>query len=169
MDGRQERRVPRRVEDAVAKPLAPKVEEVVKYTDSDGNGFLDTIEYDYDGDRTVDLKVSLLDYKRAGQPAPDVAPLIDARAAGWKGLHEAYTKVASQSWLEALAVYRAAWKRGLTTLEMDRLAQAASVAERHANAYWIKEQAFREIRSRLKEAGPRRRRRPPRSTRSRRT
>jgi hypothetical protein len=26
------------------------------------------------------------------------------------------------------------------------------VAERHANAYWIKEKAFREIRSRLKEA-----------------
>jgi hypothetical protein len=26
------------------------------------------------------------------------------------------------------------------------------VAERHANAYWIKEKAFREIRARLKEA-----------------
>ncbi len=96
--------------------------------------------------------MSLLDYKTAGQPAPDVAPLIDTRAAGWKGLHEAYTKMANQSWLEALAVYRAAWKRGLTTPEMDKLAQAASVAERHANGYWIKEQAFREIRSRLKEA-----------------
>ncbi|HEU5132458.1 MAG TPA: hypothetical protein VFT26_10160, partial [Pyrinomonadaceae bacterium] len=33
------------------KPLAPRVEEVVKYTDTDKNGFLDTIEYDYDGDR----------------------------------------------------------------------------------------------------------------------
>ena len=29
-------------------PLAPRVEEVVKYTDTDQNGFLDTIEYDYD-------------------------------------------------------------------------------------------------------------------------
>ena len=134
------------------KPLATKVEEVVRYTDTDGNGFLDTVEFDYDGDRTFDLKVSLLDYRTPGQPAPDVAPLIDTRAAGWKGLHEAYTTVANQSWLEALAVYRAAWKRGLTTPEMDRLAQAASVAERHANGYWIKERAFREIRSRLEEA-----------------
>jgi len=39
---------------------------------------------------------------------------------------------------------------GLT--EMGMLANAASVAERHANAYWIKEKAFREIRARLKEA-----------------
>ena len=35
---------------------------------------------------------------------------------------------------------------------MDTLANAASVAERHANAYWIKELAFRAIRSRLGQA-----------------
>ena len=134
------------------KPLATKVEEVVRYTDTDGNGFLDTVEFDYDGDRTMDFTVSLLDYRTPGGPAPDAAPLIDTRAAGWKGLHDAYTRIANQSWLEALAVYRAAWKRGLTTPEMDKLANAASVAERHANGYWIKEKAFREIRARLKEA-----------------
>jgi hypothetical protein len=134
------------------KPLATRVEEVVKYTDTDGNGFLDTVEFDYDGDRTFDFRVSLLDYRTPGGPPPDAAPVIDTRAAGWKGLHEAYTKIANQSWLEALAVYRAAWKRGLTTPEMDKLASAGSVAERHANAYWIKEKAFREIRARLKVA-----------------
>jgi hypothetical protein len=133
------------------KPSAPKVEEVVRYSDRDANGFLDTVEYDYDGDRTIDFRVSLLDYKTAGGAAPDAAPLIDTAAAGWQGLHDAYTRLANQSWQEALAVYRAAWKRGLTTSEMDKLANAASVAERHANAYWIKERAFREIRGRIRE------------------
>ena len=134
------------------KPLATKVEEVVRYTDTDHNGFLDTVEFDYDGDRTMDFKVCLLDYKTPGGPAPDLAPLIDTHAAGWNGLHAAYTTMANDAWLEALAVYRAAWKRGLTTPELDKLAQAASVAERHANGYWIKEKTFREIRARLKEA-----------------
>jgi hypothetical protein len=134
------------------RPLATKVEEVVRYTDTDANGFLDTVEYDYDGDRTIDFRVSLLDYRTPGGPAPDAGPLVDTRAAGWQGLHDASTKLANQSWQEALAVYRAAWRRGLTTPEMDSLANAGSVAERQANAYWIKEKAFREMRSRLKEA-----------------
>ena len=134
------------------KPIAPKVEEVVRYTDTDGNGFLDTVEFDYDGDRVIDLKVSLLDYRVAGGPAPDAAPVIDTRAAGWKGLHEQFTAASNQSWQEALDVYRAAWRRGLTTPEMDKLANAGSVAERYHNAYWIKERALRQMRTRISEA-----------------
>jgi len=67
------------------KPIAPRVEELVKYTDTDNNGFLDTIEYDYDGDRTIDLRVSLLDYRTPSNPHPDVVPLIDTHKEGWKG------------------------------------------------------------------------------------
>ena len=133
------------------KPVAPRVEEVVRYIDSDGNGFLDTVEFDYDGDRTIDFVVSLLGYRTPGGPAPDVAPLVDTRAEGWKGLHQLFERTADAAWQEALDVYRAAWRRGLTTPEMDRLANASSFGERYANAYWIKEHAFRQIRSRLSE------------------
>jgi hypothetical protein len=134
------------------QPLATKVEEVVRYTDTNGNGFLDTIEFDYDGDRAIDLKVSLLDYATAGRPDPDVAPLIDTHAKGWKGVNEAFAALANQSWQEALDVYRAAWRRGLTTPEIDRLANGgSSIGERLANAYWIKEYAFRAMRTRIAE------------------
>jgi hypothetical protein len=133
-------------------PQAPRVGEVVTYTDTDGNGFLDTIEYDYDGDRTFDFRVSLLDYRRPGEPAPDVAPLIDTHRVGWKGVHEAFTDAANSSWQEALDVYRAAWRRGLTTPEIDALTTPSSIGERHANAYWLKELVFREIRSVLRAA-----------------
>jgi hypothetical protein len=133
------------------RPLAPKVEEVVRYTDTDGNGFLDTIEFDYEGDRKIDLKVSLLDYKTAGAPAPDVVPLLDTHALGWKGLHEQFTAATNQAWQEALDVYRAAWRRGLTTPEMDKLANAGSVSERYHNAYWLKERALRQMRARIGE------------------
>jgi hypothetical protein len=131
---------------------AAKVEEVVKYADTDANGFFDTVEYDYDGDRKVDLKVSLLDYRTDEQPNPDVAPLIDTQAAGWAGLRDAFTKAANDSWREALLVYRALWRRGLTTPELDELANAASVGQRAESAYWIKEKAFRILRARAVEA-----------------
>ena len=48
-------------------------------------------------------------------------------------------------------VYRAAWRRGLTTPEIDKLANASSIGERHRNGYWIKEKIFREIRARVKQ------------------
>ena len=133
------------------KPNATKVEEVVKYTDSDKNGFLDTIEYDYDGDRTIDLRVSLLDYRTAANPHPDVVPLVDTHKQGWKGLNALFTSIANQSFQEALVVYRAAWRRGLTTPEIDKLANASSVGERYHNGYWLKEKIFREIRARVKQ------------------
>ena len=132
------------------KPLAPKVEEVVKYTDTDQNGFLDTIEYDYDGDRTIDLRVSLLDYKTASNPHPDVVPMIDTHKEGWKGLNTLFGQIASQSLQEGLMVYRAAWKRGLTTPEIDKLAFASAIGERYDHGYWLKEKIFRLIRAKVR-------------------
>jgi len=128
------------------KPIAPKVEEVVKYTDTDNNGFIDTIEYDYDGDRKIELRVSLLDYATPSNPHPDVVPLIDTQKERWQGLNALFTKIANQSFQEALLVYHAAWRRGLTTPEMDKLAVAATIGERYDHGYWLKEKIFREIR-----------------------
>jgi hypothetical protein len=132
------------------KPNAPRVEEVVKYTDTDKNGFFDTIEYDYDGDRTIDLRVAVLDYRSAQDPHPDVVALVDTHKQGWKGLNQLFTSIANQSFQEALVVYRAAWRRGLTTPEIDKLANASSIGERYRNGYWIKEKIFREIRRQIK-------------------
>jgi hypothetical protein len=131
------------------KPIAPRVEEVVKYTDTDNNGFLDTIEYDYDGDRIIDLRVSLLDYRTPGNPHPDVVPLIDTQKERWQGLNVLFGKVASESFQEGLMVYRAAWRRGLTTPEIDKLASAATIGERYDHGYWLKEKIFRIIRQRI--------------------
>jgi hypothetical protein len=126
---------------------------VVKYTDTDNNGFLDTIEYDYEGDRKVDLKVSLLDYKTAQNQHPDVAQLIDTHAVGWKGLNELFTRISNQSFQEALVVYRAAWRRGLTTPEVDKLASASVIGDRYDHGYWLKQKVFREVRRTLSDDG----------------
>jgi len=134
------------------KPRALHVGEVVKYTDTDNNGFLDTVEYDYEGDRKIDLRVSLLDYRSSSKPHPDIATLVDTHKQGWKGLHELFTLIANQSFQEGLTVYRAAWRRGLTTPEIDKLASASSVGERYDHGYWLKEKVFRQLRARLQEA-----------------
>jgi hypothetical protein len=47
-------------------------------------------------------------------------------------------------------VYRAAWRRGLTTPEIDKLASASAIGERYDHGYWLKEKIFREIRKRVR-------------------
>lgn len=69
--------------------------EVVRYTDTDRNGFIDRIEFDHDGDRTIDLTVDRLAWKTAGNPHPDFAGILETRTLGWKGLHEQFTACAS--------------------------------------------------------------------------
>jgi len=109
------------------------------------------VEYDYDGDRKIDLRVSLLEYKTSTNPHPDVVPLIDTHKEGWKGLNVRFGLIANQSWQEALTVYHAAWRRGLTTAEMDKLASASAIGERYDHAYWLKEKVFRLLRARIQE------------------
>jgi hypothetical protein len=130
------------------KPRAKQVGEVVKYTDTDGDGFIDSIAFSYKGDQTFDFTVALKDYAKGGDE-PQKAELIDPRALGWKGMHEMYLKLAAQTWDDALAIYRAAWMRDLASPEIDRLAAGASLRERHMNAWWITEGVFRTIRQRV--------------------
>jgi predicted metal-dependent HD superfamily phosphohydrolase len=61
-----------------------------------------------------------------------------------------FGQIASQSFQEGLMVYRAAWRRGLTTPEIDKLASASAIGERYDHGYWLKEKIFRQIRSRVR-------------------
>ena len=134
----------------VSSPLrAEKVEEVVQYFDTDKNGFFDKITYDYDGDKTVDTEVFLLDYKTPENPNPDKAELIDPGERHWKGMHETFTKMAEKSFDEGQTIYRAAWKKGLTTPEIDDYHFASSTGEKYHCGYWMKEKVFRLIDKKL--------------------
>jgi len=114
----------------------------VRYSDTDGNGFIDRIEYDDDGEAdSIERTVSLLDFASADNPHPDVSPLWDLRPrageAGavrpeeWDGKRirfrsDVYDRVradtdgwAERNWKDALSLFRAARNAGLTVSEND--------------------------------------------------
>ena len=128
---------------------ATKVEEVVQYFDTDGNGFFDHITYDYDGDKTVDLDINLLDYKSEQNPHPDVQALTNPGNAKWQGMHKLFQQISKQSFQDAGKLYRALWKKGLTDRAMHDLSFASSIGEQYNNGYWLKEKIFRALDQKL--------------------
>jgi hypothetical protein len=130
---------------ASSPKIAPNVGEVVLYKDTNDDGFIDLITYDYDGDKAVDCSISLLDYNNLPEPE-----LIDPAALEWKGLHELFKQGAKKSWRDAQQCYRAAWLAGLTDEELDELAIAASTWEQYNHGYWLKETLFRRLAQQFK-------------------
>jgi hypothetical protein len=131
------------------RAIAKNVGEVVKYTDTNADGYTDRIEYHYDGQREANLTVNLLDYADKDGKPPGLTTLYDPAKLGWKGMHDLFKSNAEASWIEALQVYRAAWRRDLTTPEFDKLAMASSMMQRYQNSYWVKEGVFRLVRERI--------------------
>lgn len=126
---------------------ASAADEIVLYKDTDNDGYFDEISYDYNGDEKTDLKISLAeleisDLLKKGE-------LFDPAQLKWEGLHSVFCKIANDSWQDALMLYRAVWKRGLATQELENLAVASSVWEKYHNGYWLKEKIFRMLDGRL--------------------
>lgn len=130
---------------------ATSVSEVVQYYDTDNNGFIDKITWDYDGDKVVDLEYSVRDSESAQTTATDFCELIDPATAGWQGLHQLFQEISEKTWQQAHLMYNAAWKARLMTPELDALAIATTPAEKYDKGYWLKEKIFRMIDGKLKQ------------------
>lgn len=127
-----------------------KIGEIVQYRDTNQNGFFDEINYDYDGDEKVDLTISLLDYKTGDNPNPDVQKTIDPGELNWDGMHALFKQISDESFQDGLKIYRAAWKKGFTSPEIDDYAIATSTGDRYNQGYWLKEKLFRLVDARVK-------------------
>jgi len=131
---------------------------LVKYYDTDNNGFIDRIVYGEKkvGDKNsfkVVREVNLLDYASPDNPHPDVCSLFDIKTtdkltgrkvAEWNGKrvsnlkNEAYTrmknlfaKTAQSRWKDALYLYKAAKSAGLLkTSNMSAMPETAMKASR---------------------------------------
>src|SRR4029079_15095990 len=80
---------------------------------------------------------------------PDVRELENPAKLRWKGMSERYCKQSQLNFQEALKIYRAAWKKGLTNPDIDDDAIASSIGEQYDHGYWLKEKIFRLVDKRL--------------------
>ena len=126
--------------------MATQVREVIQYRDTDGNGYLDTIIYDYDGDKTPERTDSLL-----ALGVDDKGTLLDVTTMDWDALRIENSEAVKRSWAEAQRLYRLAFRHGYVDAEIFRLSKASSVGEKADKAYWLQEHTVRKLLAELPE------------------
>jgi hypothetical protein len=118
----------------------PKTFATVKYSDKDGNGFFDYIEYDLDGDSrfetVVDLKALEID---------DRCELINTSQLKYKDFTGIMAELSDAMWNNAQKAVQAAEKYKLNTAWYAKWKQASSIREKYHKGYWLQFYLYKDM------------------------
>ena len=112
----------------------------VEYLDADGNGFLDTVRYDLDGDREYETTVSL---KELG--LDDACKVLDVSGMKYKDYTKLFKRVSGDMWKKALKAEKVARKYGIPTLWYAKLLSATSPRERYHDGWWFQFYIYKDL------------------------
>lgn len=118
----------------------PKKFATVKYTDKDGNGFLDYVEYDMDGDGKFE---TVFDLKALG--IDDSAKLIDVSSFTYRDYTKMMKRMSDGIWERAQTAVRVAHKYGLNTSWYAWWIEALSMREKYHRGYWLQYYLFQDL------------------------
>lgn len=115
--------------------LSKKVEHpfpVIKYSDTDGNGFFDQMEYDFDGDSIIDKKVSLQQMN-----LDDRSSLLKTSEMEYNDLVALEKQVAEDLWTQALNAIAVAENFGINTQWYAMMKKPKSIRQKYHMGYWL--------------------------------
>lgn len=120
----------------------------VKYTDTDGNGFFDQLEMDWNGDHQYERSVSLLELG-----LDDKAETIDPSGMDYEDFHRLYGKMAQAMWQRAEAAIETAKANGIDVDHYAILLTPASDRQRYHDGYWLNWYLYQDLLARAQHAG----------------
>ena len=112
----------------------------VKYTEKNGNGFLDYVEYDMDGDGKFEI---VFDLKALG--IDDRAKLIDVSSFTYRDYTKMMKRMSDGIWERAQTAVRVAHKYGLNTSWYAWWIEALSMREKYHRGYWLQYYLFQDL------------------------
>ena len=118
----------------------PKKFATVKYTDKNGNGFLDYVEYDMDVDGKFE---TVFDLKALG--IDDSAKLIDVSSFTYRDYTKMMKRMSDGIWERAQTAVRVAHKYGLNTSWYAWWIEALSMREKYHRGYWLQYYLFQDL------------------------
>ena len=127
---------------------APGSFATVEYLDENGNGFLDCIKYDLDGDREYEFEVSLHELG-----LDDRCDVLDVSKMKYKDFTRLFRKVSDGMLKRAQAARKVALKYGIQTSWYAKLLDAHSPRERYHNGWWLQFYIYKDLEQRFLAAG----------------
>jgi hypothetical protein len=121
---------------------------VVRYTDTDNNGFIDLIEYDLNGDSVFEHIASLRDLG-----INDEQTIIPIREMDYQAMNDLFLSVTANIWKRAEMAIIVAAGYGLNTSWYSFLKKPRSIHERYSHGYWLNYYIYRDIRYMLRKEG----------------
>ena len=117
----------------VRTPVDPTVFPMISYKDADNNGFFETIEFDLDGDKTVDFSFNLKNVEFS-----DVSKVYTISGMKYADFAKLEKKVAEDTWKNALAFVKFAESQGINTHWYALLKNPLSQRQKYSFGYWLR-------------------------------
>ncbi|NHF58640.1 hypothetical protein FK220_004775 [Flavobacteriaceae bacterium TP-CH-4] len=114
----------------------------VKYSDTNGNGFIDLIEYDLDGDTVFEHTLS---FEALG--IDDVNDIIEMYASDYTSLSNLYRDMSERQWRKAEQAVATLEKWGLNTRWYSFYKQPGSLREKYSHGYWVNFYCYWDLRT----------------------
>ena len=113
----------------------------MRYEDTDRNGYIDQIEYDLDGDKSYEDKVSLRDLG-----IDDRRPLYRTGDKAYGDHRVLFHRVAEDIWKRAQLAIRVAEQEGIDTNWYNFYKRPMSIHQRYEFGYWLGFYIYQDLR-----------------------
>lgn len=121
---------------------------VVKYSDTNSNGFFDQLEYDLDGDSIFEQRISLTDLG-----LDDRCKIIKTGSLKYDDLSTLERRIADDMWQQALYAVNVAENKGVNVQWYALLMHPKSIRQKYHNGYWLQFYLYRDLNDISKRVG----------------
>lgn len=112
--------------------IEPITVPIVKYADTDKNGFIDLIEYDLNGDKKIEKTISLI-----ALGIDDKCEILETAEMNYKNYHAMFAKVSNEMWQKAEKALKIARKYNINTQWYACFLAPKNAQQKYHNGYWL--------------------------------
>ena len=126
----------------------PKSCATVEYLDENGNGFLDAVKYDLDGDKEYEFEVSLFELG-----LDDKCEVLDVSKMKYKDYTKLFKKVANGMWKRTQDALKVARAYDIPVLWYAKLLSPNTLRERYHDGWWFQFYLYKDLEDKFVREG----------------